>query len=76
MLLVQQYGIYTRSCPVALKVYALVHLTRCHRSSRARMILCTCDVGTAVWYLYSLLLGRPEGMLLRTCIVVFVGIAV
>ena len=36
--------------------HALVHLTLCHSSSRARMLLYTkpCGVGTAVWYLYTL----------------------
>ena len=46
---------------------AVIELTLCHRSSRARILLFTCGVGTAVWYIYSLLLGRSEGMLLCTC---------
>ena len=66
VVLEQQYGISTRSCSVALKAYAVVHLTLCHRSSRARMLLRTCGVGAAVRYLYSLLLRHPEGILLCT----------
>ena len=85
------YGTYTRSCSVALKAYALVHLlnalpslvarsnalvyllvvfdsSRVYILAPARMLLlCTCGVGITVWYLYSLLLCRPEGMLLCTC---------
>ena len=36
-------------------------------SSRARTLLCICPVGTALWWylLYSFLLCRPEGVLLR-----------
>ena len=34
----------------------------CCCSSCARVFLCTCRVGAAVWYLYSFLLGRPEGV--------------
>ena len=47
--------------------HALVHLTLCHRSSRARMLLCTGGVGKTVWYLYPLLLCRSEYMILCIC---------
>ena len=51
---------------VLIQQYAVRELTLCHRSSRARMVLCACGVGSMIRYLYSLLLCRPEGMLLCT----------
>ena len=66
MVLEQKYGIYTRSCPVALKAYALdnMPLTLYHRSPRAHMLLCT-----YLWCWYSSMVSilAPARMLLCSC---------
>ena len=44
--IIQQYKLTGTTC-------TNVPTTLCHRSSRARMLLSACGVGTAVWYLYA-----------------------
>ena len=77
VVLLQQYGnlyslLFCRQACMLLCTY----LTLCHRSSRARMLLCTRGVGTAVWYLYSTLLAcfcvlvvlvQQHGIYTRSC---------